>query len=107
VAAEDTDLTAEHLDVYDTRAGPWNPDHGPIEIPDDWDFLPSGDAFVTRQVKAGGAYWNSWQPRDRNRRHHLLPVDEPWAGDEVSYREARRVAHEAVDTFLATHRAGD
>lgn len=69
VAAEEPDLTTEHLDVYDTRTGPWNPEHGPIEIPDDWDLLPTGDAFVTRQVKAAGPYWNAWKPRNRNRRH--------------------------------------
>ena len=28
-------LTKLHLDVYLTREGPWNPDHGEIEIPDD------------------------------------------------------------------------
>jgi hypothetical protein len=22
-----------HLDVYDTRHGPWNPEHGDLEIP--------------------------------------------------------------------------
>ena len=44
---EETDLTTLHLDVYMTREGPWNPDHGEVEIPDDWEFLPSGDAFVT------------------------------------------------------------
>jgi hypothetical protein len=25
------ELTGEHLDVYDTKAGPWNPDHGDLE----------------------------------------------------------------------------
>jgi hypothetical protein len=55
------DLTA-HLDVYDTRDGPWNPEHGDLEIPEDWEFLPAGDAFVTRQVKAAGAYWTAWSP---------------------------------------------
>jgi hypothetical protein len=38
------DLTQLHLDVYDTRDGPWNPEHGAVAIPDDWQFLPSGDA---------------------------------------------------------------
>lgn len=65
----DRDLTGEHLDVYDTKEGPWNPDHGDLEIPEDWDFLPRGDAFVTRTVKAAGPYWTAWQPRSRNRPH--------------------------------------
>lgn len=65
----DIDLTQLNLDVYMTREGPWNPDHGEIEIPGEWDFLPSGDAFVTRRVKASGAYWVAWRPRGRNRPH--------------------------------------
>lgn len=32
------ELLAEHLDVYDTRTGLWNPDHGDIEIPDGWEL---------------------------------------------------------------------
>ena len=63
------DLTALHLDVYDTREGPWSPVHGELEIPADWDFLPAGDAFVTRTVKAAGTYWVAWRPRGRNRQH--------------------------------------
>ena len=47
---DETDLTKLQFDVYMTRDGPWNPEHGEIEIPDDWEFLPSGDAFVTRRV---------------------------------------------------------
>ena len=65
----DTDLTGLHLDVYDTRSGPWNPEHGSIDIPADWDFLPSGDTFVTRQVTAAGTYWLAWKPRGRGRGH--------------------------------------
>lgn len=33
--ATEEELCTQHLDVYDTRAGPWNPDHGDIEIPED------------------------------------------------------------------------
>ncbi len=53
----DVDLTRLHLDVYATRDGPWNPEHGELEIPEDWDFLAAGNAFVTRTVKAAGTYW--------------------------------------------------
>ena len=63
------DLTTLQLDVYMTRNGPWNQDRGEIEIPEDWEFLPSGDAFVTRQVKAAGVFWVAWRPRGRNRQH--------------------------------------
>ena len=50
------DLTTANLDVYDTRDGLWNPEHGNLEQPQGWDFLPTGDAFVTRRVKAVGVY---------------------------------------------------
>lgn len=66
------ELTSEHLDVYDSKAGSWNPDHGDLEIPDGWEFLPTGDAFLTRTVKAAGIYWLSWQPRSRHRQHRRL-----------------------------------
>jgi hypothetical protein len=66
---EELDPRALVLDVYETKQGLWNPDHGELELPADWEFLPSGDAFVTRRVKAGGVYWNAWRPRGRNRPH--------------------------------------
>ena len=66
---DETNLSKLHLDVYLTREGPWNPDHGEIEIPDDWEFMPSGNAFVTPRVKAAGRYWVAWRPRCRNRPH--------------------------------------
>jgi hypothetical protein len=65
-------LSTQHLDVYATKNGPWNPEHGDIEIPAGWDFLPSGDAFLTRTVKAAGTYWLSWQPRGQSRQHRRL-----------------------------------
>jgi Uncharacterized conserved protein (DUF2293) len=65
-------LATQHLDVYATRNDPWNPQHGDIEIPADWEFFPSGDAFLTRTVKAAGSYWLSWQPRTRHRPHRRL-----------------------------------
>ena len=58
----DGDLAGQQLDVYMTREGPWNPEHSHLEIPEDWDFLPSGDAFVARRVKAAGIFWVAWRP---------------------------------------------
>lgn len=65
----DIDLTELHPDVYDTRSDPWNPEHGAIEIPDGWEFLPSGDTLLTRHVTAAGTYWPAWKPRSRGRSH--------------------------------------
>ena len=59
---DETDLTKLQFDVYMTRDGPWNPEHGEIEIPDDWEFLPSGDSFVIRRVKAAERFWVAWRP---------------------------------------------
>ena len=90
--ANDEELLSQHLDVYDTRDGPWNPDHGEIEVPEDWDLLPAGDAFLTRTVKAGGLYWLSWKPRTRSRPHRrLIGIWAPRAAIE-----AARVAAEAT-----------
>lgn len=49
-----------------------------IEVPNDWELLPPGDAAATRRVKAGGAHWlvqvkkgrrtfskGIWAPSDR------------------------------------------
>ena len=60
------------LDVYDTRDGLWNPDHGDLDAPEGWELLPSGDAFITRRVKAAGVYWLLWRPRSRGHPHRLL-----------------------------------
>ncbi len=93
---DDEDITQLQLDVYMTREGPWNPEHGDIEIPKDWDFLPSGDAFVTRRVKAAGTFWVAWRPRGRNHPHRRrlglwapkTTIEEAWA--EAAATEAER-----------------
>lgn len=91
-------ITDLHLDVYDTREGPWNPEHGDIEVPDDWEFLPTGDAFITRAVKAAGRYWLCWQPRGRRRPHRrLLGL---WAPAEA-IRDAEVRARQTADKRAA------
>jgi hypothetical protein len=85
----DVDLTTLQLDIYVTRQGRWTPNYGDVEIPEGWEFLPSGDAFLTRTVKAGGRYWKSYRPRGRNRPHRrLIGI---WAPAEV-ISEAERAA---------------
>jgi hypothetical protein len=94
----DLDLTELHLDVYDTRDGPWTPEHGDVEIPADWELLPPGDAFVTRTVKAAGRYWLCWQPRGRHRdRRRLLGL---WAPAE-SIRAAEQRAKQTAEKRAA------
>src|SRR5438309_235498 len=36
VGRVDDDIRELNLDVYDTKAGWWNPDHGELDIPEDW-----------------------------------------------------------------------
>jgi hypothetical protein len=86
---DDRDIAQLQLDVYMTREGPWNPEHGDIEIPKDWDFLPSGDAFVTRRVKSAGTFWVAWRPRGSNRPHRRrLGLWAPKAAIEEAWAEA-------------------
>ena len=70
--AGDVDLSAVELDVYDGRDGWWNPQHDVVDVPEDWEFLTTGQAFVTRTVKAGGVFWLAWAPRSRTWRHRRL-----------------------------------
>jgi hypothetical protein len=87
------DLAGLKLDVYDTRQGPWNPEHGEVSVPDDWDLLPAGDAFVTRRVKAAGRYWLAYRPRGRNRPHRrLIGVWAPAATIEAAFVAAEATA---------------
>jgi hypothetical protein len=66
------DLSALQLDVYESRDGWWHPEHGELLPPKGWEFLPSGQAFVTRTVKVGGVFWLAWAPRSRTRQHRRL-----------------------------------
>ncbi|MDP1794083.1 MAG: hypothetical protein Q8K63_08095 [Acidimicrobiales bacterium] len=44
------DPTRLHLEVYDTESGLWHPELGEFDLPDGWDVLPAGDAFLTRRM---------------------------------------------------------
>ena len=77
VAGED--LTRLHLEVYDTKAGLWHPELSELTQPDGWDFLPAGDAFVTRRVKAAGVYWVLFRPKGRREHRRQLGLLAPAA----------------------------
>jgi hypothetical protein len=83
------------LDVYETQDGYWNPDHGDVEVPPGWEFLASGDAFVTRRVKADGHYWQAWLPKTRSRQHRRLIG--LWA-PKATIDAAGRAAEESATT---------
>jgi hypothetical protein len=104
---DDQDPLVLNLDVYETRRGLWNPEHGDLELPAGWEFLATGDTFVTRQVKASGVYWNAWRPRGRNRPHRRrLGLFAPatairQARTDAELTQARRTQQRAVN---ARHR---
>jgi hypothetical protein len=104
--ATDADPTQLNLDVYATKTGVWNPESGDLVVPDDWEFLPAGDAFVTRRVKAGGVYWVAWRPRGRNREHRRkLGLFAPRATIDAARAEAEDTsARRAIQREASTRR---
>jgi hypothetical protein len=98
------ELAREPLDVYEGKdGGYWHPDHGVLELPEGWEFLASGDASLTRTVKADGAYWTLWRPRGRNRPHRrLLGVIAP----APAIAEARAAADETAAQRATKRAAG-
>jgi len=59
------DYSNEILWVYPPRTESenwWCRQCGNIQIPEGWQFLPAGDAFITRQVKLMGPHWVAKEP---------------------------------------------
>ena len=95
------DHSDEILWVYPPRTESenwWGPQYGNIEIPEGWESLPPGDAFVTRQVKLMGPHWVAkkpakgytrtlgiWAPKENIESAMKL------AEETVAQREAKRV----------------
>lgn len=109
---DEADLTQQHLDVYDTRNGPWTPEHGEVAIPDDWEFLPTGDAYLMRTVKAAGVYWHAWRPRGRNRQHRRklglwAPAETIARARETAEQTATRREHARQQSARQRARAED
>lgn len=89
----EADIRNLNLDVYDTKAGWWNPDHGELDIPEDWEFLPQGDPYLTRTVKAAGAWWHAWLPRTRRRPHRRsIGLWAPAAAIKAAHEKAAATA---------------
>lgn len=59
------DHSDEILWVYPPRTESekwWCRQYGSIDIPEGWESLPTGDAFITRQVKLKGPHWVAKKP---------------------------------------------
>ena len=55
-----TEKKKEEILVWNSKENEdkfWNPELGELDEPEGWDFLPSGDIFLTRTVKKIGPYW--------------------------------------------------
>jgi len=97
------DLASLQLDVYESRDGWWNPERDVVVRPDDWEFLATGQAFVTRSVKAAGVFWLAWAPRSRTRQHRrLLGL---WA-PAVAIQSAQRAEEDTASARAARREAG-
>ena len=97
------DLSALQLDVYESRDGWWHPEHGELLPPEGWEFLPTGQAFVTRAVKVAGVFWLAWAPRSRTRQHRrLLGL---WA-PEATIKSAERAAADTATARALGREAG-
>ena len=97
---DDVDPADQQLEVYDTKTGLWHPELGDLTAPDGWEFLPSGDAFLSRRAKAAGRYWTLYQPKGRRAHRRLLGLLAP--ADAIS---AARTAAEATAATRETKRA--
>jgi hypothetical protein len=96
------DHSDEILSVYPPKTefeNWWCPQYGNIEIPEGWESLPPGDAFVTRQVKSMGPHWVAkkrakgytktlgiWAPREN------IEAAKKLAAQTITVREANRAA---------------
>jgi hypothetical protein len=96
----DEDPVGLHIEVYDTKSGLWHPELSDLIQPDGWEFLPAGDAFVTRRVKAAGRYWVVFQPKGRRAHRRLVGLLAPTA-----VILAARVAADATVARRETQRA--
>jgi Uncharacterized conserved protein (DUF2293) len=81
------------LEVHDTKRGLWHPELGELAQPGGWDFLPAGDAFLTRRVKVAGVYWVVFRPKGRREHRRQLGVLAP--------AEAIASARASADTTAA------
>jgi hypothetical protein len=73
----DEDRARQHLEVYDTKNGLWHPEFGELAQPGGWEYLPAGDAFVTRRVKTAGVYWVLFRPKGRREHRRQLGLLAP------------------------------
>ena len=77
-------------------------------MPADWEFLPSGDTFVTKQVKAAGVCWTAWRPRGKNRPHRRkLGLFAPTAAVNDARAEADATAERRAKQRIVNSRHRD
>ena len=94
---DDRDITQLQLDVYMTREGPWYPDQGDLEIPEDWDFLP--ESQLTTQAARVLYGTEAPRPKERERARRKLEAavgrDRP-TGNPATRRTTRTDISELI-----------
>lgn len=86
------DLVGKVLILYPSRSDEegdyWTANHGNVEVPEGWEFLPRGDMFLTKRVKQGP----HWVLKGRrNRKKGYTPVHGVFA-PASAIREAEAAA---------------
>ena len=99
------DHSNEILWVYPPMTGSenwWCHKYGSVEIPEGWESLPPGDAFVTRQVKLMGPHWVAKKPAKGYTRtlgiwapKHNIEAAQKLAEETRPQREAERLVSRA------------
>jgi hypothetical protein len=76
----------------------WCRQYGSVEIPEGWESLPSGDAFVTRRVKLMGPHWVAKKPAEGYTRtlgiwapKENIEAAQKLAEETTTQREAKRL----------------
>jgi Uncharacterized conserved protein (DUF2293) len=91
-------LKSDHLDIYATKDGPWNPDYGEIEIRVGRTRKLSLDERAVLSVRA-------YIRHSFTSYHDDFDAVSPERWDEeYLYREIKGTANEAADHFLLEHR---
>jgi len=100
-----SDCSQEILTVYPSKTMPsgwWCPRYGDIAIPEGWELLPPGDAYITRQVKRMGPYWVAKKPRRGYK--ETLGVWAPQQNIEAARRLAKKTEERRVEARRLSRR---
>lgn len=80
-SAKKPEPATQSLIVYAARSGEdgdvWNADYDLLRVPENWEYLRAGDAFLTRTVKRLGPTWVLKKPDSKRRYTRTLGLYAP------------------------------